>query len=292
MAVSTEIRVCRLRPAMGTWLALEAWTNTEERAVGAITAGYFAIQEVERWLHPSRKGSDIAGINAAPPGQRVPVAAMTWELLQLARSMWELSDGIFDPCLPSQPGRLCDLTLSGEAGPSPWASCRLPVALDLGGIAKGYAIDRGIEALRAAGCASGLINAGGDLRVYGRSQTVLLREPDGNYVPLTLEDQALAVTDLEADTARRPLEHRGYHHRGGELLAARRYAAVVAASAAIADGLTKCALLASPQDSARTLRAFRAHEVPLRRPWAADVEKAPSDPMLGRQGINGGLHGG
>ena len=210
-------------------------------------------------------------------------------MLQLARSIWELSDGIFDPCLPSQPGRLCDLTVS-VAGLSPWASCRVPMELDLGGIAKGYAIDRGIEALRAAGCSSGLINAGGDLRVYGRSHTVLLREARGNYVPLTLKDQALAVTDLEIDTTRRPLEHRGYYQRAGELRAPRRYAAVVAASAAIADGLTKCALFASPEDSARTLRAFHAHEVS----WtvmAADVEKPPSGPMSGDQGINGELHG-
>jgi thiamine biosynthesis lipoprotein len=94
------------------------------------------------------------------------------------------------------------------------AVCRVPLALDLGGIAKGYAIDRAIEALRAAGCVSGLVNAGGDLRVYGRSEAVLLRRADGTCAPLTLTHAALAVTDLDVDARRRPTEHQGYYRHG------------------------------------------------------------------------------
>lgn len=44
-------------------------------------------------------------------------------------------------------------------------------ALDLGGIAKGYAIDRAIETLKAAGIRHALVNAGGDLRGIGRKGT-------------------------------------------------------------------------------------------------------------------------
>jgi len=42
-----------------------------------------------------------------------------------------------------------------------------PVHIDLGGIAKGYAVDRALMALRTAGCRGALVNAGGDLAVFG-----------------------------------------------------------------------------------------------------------------------------
>jgi thiamine biosynthesis lipoprotein len=137
----------------------------------------------------------------------------------------------------------------------------VPLALDLGGIAKGYAIDRAIEALRAAGCLSGLVNAGGDLRVYGRSESVLLRRADGTCVPLTLKDEALAVSDLDAAAGRRPAEHRGYYRRSGETSPTRRYAAVLAPGAAVADALTKCVLLADERCAARALRALGARQI-------------------------------
>jgi thiamine biosynthesis lipoprotein len=137
----------------------------------------------------------------------------------------------------------------------------VPLALDLGGIAKGYAIDIAIEALRAAGCWTGLVNAGGDLRVYGRTEPVMLRYSDGTAAPVTLNDQALAVSDLDVAVAQRPAEHRGYYLRSGGPCPVRRYAAVVAASAAVADALTKCVLLAEERCARRSLRAFGAQQI-------------------------------
>jgi thiamine biosynthesis lipoprotein len=246
---------------MGTWVAIEAAASTEDTARAGIEAAYLAIQQVELKLHPSRWGSDLGRLRAAPLGARVPIGAMAWEVLRLARTMYELSEAVFDPCLPSHPGRLCDLTLSEPGSGSAWMSCGVPLALDLGGIAKGYAIDCAVEALRTAGCTSGIVNAGGDLRVHGRSASVLLREANGHCTRLTLSDEALAVSDLAADTARRPVEHRGYYRRSASFTPVRGYAAVVAASAAIADALTKCALLARPRCARRALRAFRARQV-------------------------------
>jgi thiamine biosynthesis lipoprotein len=103
--------------------------------------------------------------------------------------------------------------------------------------------------LIAAGCTAGLVNAGGDLRLFGtRREPVLLRHADGTCRPLMLENTALAVSDMRA--RRRPSEHRGYYRRSGTGTPARRYAAVLAREAALADALTKCLLLA-PADCAR-----------------------------------------
>jgi thiamine biosynthesis lipoprotein len=242
-------------------VAIEAAGATDRGALGGLEAAYLAISELERTLHPERDESDLARIRGAAPKTEVPVGVRTWELLRLARRVHRLSDGIFDPCVPGHPGRLSDLILSPPGTSSPWVRCQVPLALDLGGIAKGYAIDIAIEALRAAGCRSGLVNAGGDLRVYGRTEPVMLRYSDGTAAPLTLTNQALAVSDLDLDVARRPAEHRGYYLRSGSPCPARRYAAVVAASAAVADALTKCVLLGEDRCARRLLRAFGARQI-------------------------------
>jgi len=246
---------------MGTWVSVEAAAESHEAALTGVEAAYRAVQQVERRLHPSREGSELRRVHTAPLHTPVPIEATTWQLLRLAQSVYALSEGIFDPCLPSQPGRLGDLRLSDPVSDSPWALCRVPLALDLGGIAKGYAIDCAIEALRAAGCEAGVVNAGGDLRIYGRSDTVLLRHCDGSCVPFALRDEALAVSDLGTDAGRRPAEHQGYYCRSGEMRKVRRYAAVVAASAAIADALTKCVLLGGERCAAHALRALGARRV-------------------------------
>ena len=185
-------------------------------------------------MHPRREGSDLARINSAPPETHVPITDSTWQVLRLSQAVHALSDGTFDPCLPSHAGRLTDVVLSAPEVQPRSALCRLPLALDLGGIAKGYAIDRAIEALRTARCTSGLVNAGGDLRVYRRSECVLLRRADDSCEPLTLTNAALAVSDVDLDAHRRPAEHQGYYQRTGAMGPTPRYAAVVAASTAVA----------------------------------------------------------
>jgi len=234
------VRVQRLRAAMGTWVTIEAAAPTEPLAVAGIEVAYRAIAEVEWRMHPRREGSDVAQINSASPQTRIPIADSTWCVLQLAQTVHALSDGAFDPCLPSHPGRLSDLALSATEVKPRSALCRVPLALDLGGIA---------------------INAGGDLRIYGRTERVLLRRADGTCEPLTLTHAALAVTDLDVDVRHRPAEHQGYYRRPGPASPRSRYAAVVAPSAGVADALTKCLLFAGARRAEDALRALEARRV-------------------------------
>ena len=248
---------------MGTWVAIEAAAESEVTAACAIEAAFAAVSQVERRMHPEREGSDIARINSAPLHVQTPIHASTWEVLRLAQRLNGLTDGVFDPCLPLRPGCLTDLELSGPSpGTEPWVVRRAPLALDLGGIAKGYAIDCAIAALRAAGCHAGVVNAGGDLRLFGaRRETILLRYRDHDYRPLALQNAALAVSDL--DEPRRPPGHRGYYVRTGTGAAAAwcRRAAVVAPDAMIADALTKCVLLCSEERASRTVAELGGRDV-------------------------------
>jgi FAD:protein FMN transferase len=245
------VTVARLRIAMGTSLAIEATAESEETARIAIEAAFDAVADVEARMHPRRPGSDVARINAAAAPSVIRVHASTWEVLELARRLHTLSDGVFDPCTPVKSGRLADL----ELGRGPWVIAHAPVALDLGGIAKGHAVDRALGALKDGGCSVGLVNAGGDLRVFGpRPRPLLLRRSDGGCEPLALLDSALAVS--EPDRAQRPSEHLGYYSRVGAVRRLRPFAAVMAPQAVLADALTKCALLCPPEVVRRITRAF------------------------------------
>jgi len=249
----------RLRIALGTWVAIEAMALRAEDEQPAIEAAYAAIGAVDAHMHPTRPGSDLAEINSAPLHTPVEVQPDTWHLLKLAQRLYVLTEGVFDPCLPSHPGRLSDVEIgSEEEDEEPTVICHAPVHLDLGGIAKGHAIDRAVATLGAMGCPSGLVNAGGDLRVFGdRKETILLRR-GADFRPMELENAALAVSDLDA--AERPAEHQGYYSRVSPSVA-QRYAAVVAEEAAIADAITKCVLLCPSDITARVLLEFEAQSV-------------------------------
>jgi thiamine biosynthesis lipoprotein len=275
--------VKRLRMSLGTLVAIEATVDgggsdggiartaaaeavaTEEsaayriaRAETAVERAFAAIEQVNRLMHPRAEGSDLARINCAPLHTPTQVHASVGQLLNLAKRINTLSEGVFDPCTPAQPGRLSDVEVSADETE---VICHAPVALDFGGFAKGYAVDSAIEALMAGGCTAGLVNAGGDLRVFGqRGEPVFVRGPEGELTAIELVDAALAVSD--ATSGKGPVEHQGYYVRSSEptttLDAATTYAAVIATTAVIADALTKCVLLCSPPVSTRVLREFRA----------------------------------
>jgi len=259
---SASSSVRRLRIGLGTFIAIEAHAATADAALAALESAFAAVAAVEAAMHPQRSGSTLARVNAAPPGVRIGIDAGTHRLLRLARRLNALTCGVFDPCVPCKPGCLADIELgpvgSGDDAPlAPWVVCRAPLALDFGGIAKGHAIDCAVEALVAGGCSAGLVNAGGDVRLFGaRRETLLLRGAHGQCRPLTLADTALAVSDVDA--AQHPCEHRGYYVRGTGSGARRRYAAVVAPTAVIADALTKCLLLCAEPVARRALAEFGA----------------------------------
>jgi thiamine biosynthesis lipoprotein len=170
-------------------------------------------------------------LHDAVVGTPVAVDAWTFDCAALSLELARASSGAFDPVLPSSGGSAGHVEVIGDGALLRHA----PVIVDLGGVAKGFAVDRAIDALRAFGCSSGVVNAGGDVRVFGRATMVWVRGPSACR-QVEMADEALAVTDF--DVADRPAEHRGYYLHGRPR-AVRGMAAVRAQSAAVADALTK-----------------------------------------------------
>jgi thiamine biosynthesis lipoprotein len=257
---------------MGTLVAIQATGSSTAVAETAIQTAFAVLNEIEDRLHPQSPGSDLARINSSPLRSPIPVHASTCTLLGFARHLNTLTAGVFDPCLPSCPGRLQDVEIwQGQV------LCHEPVALDFGGFAKGYAVDCAIETLMKQGCSAGLVNAGGDLRVFGpHIEPVFVRAREDDLAcEVALSNAAIAVS--EANSQRRPPEHQGYYTRVHTLPQhtastnlpnafahqplVSDYAAVIAEEAMVADALTKCVLLCSEDVVEQLLHTFEATRV-------------------------------
>ena len=125
----------------------------------------------------------------------VAVDPWTWDVLRRAKELHELTDGLFD-CTVASGSRssLDDVQLTAGNG----VVLRRPLAITLDGIAKGYAVDRAIDALRVAGASAGLVNAGGDLRIFGdQVQQIHVRHPGspGQFISIgSVRDAAVATS--------------------------------------------------------------------------------------------------
>ncbi len=152
-------------------------------------AGFAAIIEVQRLMSFHDASSDVSRLNREAFRKPVRVHKWTWQVLTRAQEFSVRSGGEFDitiaPLL-SKWGYLPGGYSSGAAatfrdiilGPDCTIRFARPLSIDLGGIAKGFAVDCAVSSLLAAGIKSGIVNAGGDLRVFGAEpHQVYLRDP-------------------------------------------------------------------------------------------------------------------
>ena len=204
--------VVRMRPLLGTLVEIRAG-GPAARVAGGIAAAFAAVERVQRLMSFHDAGSDVSRINRTPAGREVAVDPETYGVLRHALDLGHRSAGAFDiavaPSLVSagflpRPARgelLPGGELLPEAADDSVNSARfsdlelLPGCavrwrrtgwIDLGGIAKGYAVDVAVAALRSHGITHGLVNAGGDLRGFGdRLWPIQIRAPEE---PKTLFD--------------------------------------------------------------------------------------------------------
>ncbi|MEC9475833.1 MAG: FAD:protein FMN transferase [Planctomycetota bacterium] len=148
--------VSRARPAMGTILRID---GHGQNAAEAISLAYDEVERIEALLSRWRPDSDILRIERAPAGTAVKVSATTIRCVREALDAAVASDGVFDPTLVPDGYQkiLIDevdstITLMEE-----------DLILDLGGIGKGFALDRAAELLESNGLNSVLLDFGGQL---------------------------------------------------------------------------------------------------------------------------------
>jgi thiamine biosynthesis lipoprotein len=253
-ATTSAVSFQRVTVALGTFVAIQARGPLDSRAqVRALDRACEVFQTIDAAMHPTAPGSDPVRIAQAPPRSILAVHPWMFEVLSLSLRLWRSSGGHFDPCIAASAASIGDLQLAEPA------SVRIPARtalLDLGGIAKGFAIDKAVDVLIEHGCSAGLVNAGGDMRAFGpHAYEIDLQIPGGSR-RVQLAAGALAVSAPKSE--RSPSGHRGFYSRVTGTVLPGRTVGVLAPTAALADALTKCALACPPDVMGSVLDEFSA----------------------------------
>ena len=246
-------------------------------AHAAIEAGFAAIADIHRLMSFHEPDSDLGRLNRDALAGPVQVDRRTFAVLSQAAELSAASHGVFDVTVAAslvawgflpRPANAPEPDLDAdwrdiELIPPDRVRFRRALWIDLGGIAKGYAVDQAAEAMALAPTAQCSINAGGDLRVSGpQPERILLRAPgaEGGAVPMVeLCNASLASSSGRDDKRRTGGRPVGPHLDAGRgrSVGARSFVSVVADRCMIADALTKI-VLAKRGAAAATLKKFDA----------------------------------
>ena len=222
---------------MGTAIRVELWADDAAQGRAAMDAVMAEMHRIDALMSPHKPDSELSRINRDAGRAPVVVGEEMLRLLQRAIDFSRLSDGAFDISFASvgslfdyreglQPRKAQLETARAAIG---WRHLHLDtrahsvrfgqagMRIDLGGFAKGHAVDNGVAILRCHGIAHAMVSAGGDSHVLGdrrgRPWTVAVRDPrqaDAVVALLPLQDAALSTSgDYERFFERDGVRH---HH--------------------------------------------------------------------------------
>ncbi|MBC7369085.1 MAG: FAD:protein FMN transferase [Undibacterium sp.] len=251
----------RARPLLGT--LVEITVPAGPRSEAALEHAFATVVRVHALMNAHDPASDVGRIGTARSGAVVRVHPWTWRVLTAARRFAEISGGAFDPVAVPSSGR----ALWSDLVPLPdrrSVRCRRRLLIDLGGIAKGFAVDQAVRSLRRAGLPCGLVNAGGDLRSFGpRAWPLHVRAAahPGEFASLGTIVHAAVATSAPYFS-----RHRDHGRtvsalldpRDGRFVTASVSATVFAPTALAADALAKIVLLVNRATAEPILRRYRA----------------------------------
>lgn len=269
----------RSRLAMGSQLRLLAWTTSEASAATAFDQVFREFDRLEALLSVWKPGSDVVRLNQAAGREPVAVSGDTLAVLEAAAQASEWTAGKFDITfgaladiwkfdhdqdntvpdrqaiasrLPLVDYRLVEVNRAARTAYIRKAGARI----HLGGIGKGYAVDRAAAILRERGFRDFLIQSGGDLYVAGRNGEapwrLAIADPRGpagrSFATLDLSDGTLSTSgDYERFFIKDGVR---YHHLidpdSGAPAAGTRSVTIVADSAMLADVLSTGVFVLGP----------------------------------------------
>jgi FAD:protein FMN transferase len=285
MRSHSNIEIRRCRPLLGTFVEIAAsGTNAADLERG-IAAAFASVEKVHRLMSYHDSRSDVSRMNREAFPKSVIVHPWTWQVLEAAQNFARESDGVFDIAIarllasrgylprhnyrPDNAATWRDIFLRKNSR----VFFRRPLIVDLGGIAKGFAVDRAVKALKGNGVVAGIVNAGGDLRIFGPAPHVIhLRhpaEPMRIAGAVRLRERAMATSGIYFGRRKYrgnyvgPLLDGRTGRCGRELISV----SVAAAECIIADALTKIVFLLR-EKTAGLLAQYHADALLLERDGA------------------------
>jgi len=261
---------------MGTRITVELWAHDEAAARPAIEAVLAEMRHIDESMSTYKPSSEVSQVNAHAADGPMHISKELFDLLTTAREYSVLTDGAFDITYASV-GYLYDFRKRVRPNETQ-IDAALPavnyehvlldplkqtvrfsqkgVRIDLGGIAKGYAVDRGIDVLRSFGITRAYVSAGGDSRIigdrFGKPWIVGVRDPSKGPGEALLRIPLVNAAISTSGDYERFFDEGGvrYHHiidpHTGHSASKVRSATVIAPTATRTDGLSKTAFVLGP----------------------------------------------
>jgi thiamine biosynthesis lipoprotein len=208
------------RTVMGTLARVAVWVEDPSGADAAADAAWRTFARVDSLMSTWRDDSALAALNRAPAGTWVAVGPEVATVLATAKEMADATGGAYDPTVlalvrlwgfrggePAEPTAADLADCLARVGHDRLEVDRLAgrarrlaagVEVDLGGIAKGYALDAAAAAMRAAGAGSGALDLGGNVLVFGplAATGVEVRDPrgSGSLATIPVADGSVATS--------------------------------------------------------------------------------------------------
>lgn len=274
---------------MGVQVSITLYAPTEEKAEAAASAAFQRFAELEDIMSDYRPSSELMRLCAKAGGPAVKVSPDLYRVLRFGRQVSKRSDGAFDVTV----GPLVQLwRASRKSGQLPaeseierakalagWRkvllkdsdrSVRLAVPgmrLDLGGIAKGYAGDEAVKALKRKGIRSAMVEAGGDIVLSGAPpgtrgwRIEIPAMSAGSRQPTTLELSNCAVSTSGDLYQFVEIGGKRYSHivdpRTGLGLTDRIAVTIIAPNGITSDPLSTAVSVLGDRDGRKLARSFR-----------------------------------
>jgi thiamine biosynthesis lipoprotein len=272
--------ISRSQPFLGTFVEITVAEAAPSDMEAAVEAAFQTIAKTHRLMSFHTADSDVGRLNRTAAAEAVSVDAWTFQVLEAALELERHSAGMFDIAIAPRlqdhcvtPGWNAD-QMSNSCNMQDRALIELlpdngvrfrdsSVKIDLGGIAKGFAVDRAVDVLREFGMPCGLVNAGGDLAAFGSEGfTVDIRDPrNASHILSRVEliNAAIASSGGELDPFRSTdVGAPAIIDPASLERVSRVYGATVRApSCLIADALTKIVMI-SAKSSAPLLKRYGA----------------------------------
>ena len=252
----------RCQPLLGTFVEISLQADRDEAELLRLsTAAFGQIRQIEQAMSFHRADSELSELNRNAAQRPHSVSPDLRAVLMEAMWLSRFSGGLFDVTVAAKlvaSGELPDVGIDADERAC-WtdidlqgASVRFarPLLIDLGGIAKGYAVDRAMtEIPEDVRCT---INAGGDLRMnHWQGQSVALRIPQNDELVEVEMRQAAVASSVSTQPDRQSLI---IDPRLGEGVNDVRNYSVFASTAMRADGLTKIAVLGQRRGDGNLIR--------------------------------------
>lgn len=248
----------RLKPLLGTFVRIRVEGVATSKAFDAIDEAFSCIAEIHRLMSFHEPASELSVLNREAWRAPVKVHPHTRAVLEKALEIARASNGLFDPTiapwlvqgrlLPAPAAAMPDGNATWEdilLSPDGWVRFARPLWVDLGGIAKGYAVDCASAVLERYRPVQGCVDAGGDLRLVGPMPGRVLIDAAGPGDIPVLELQNAAVASSGSQTvAGRGRVSPHIDTRTGMGCPTDRFVSVIAPRCVEADALTKVAMAA------------------------------------------------